>query len=74
MKWTIETSRSAEKFLQKNPLTKDEVFELVERAIQYLRGKDINVNIRKLTGKWQGFYRIRKGKSRIIAEFGEKLG
>lgn len=69
MKWKIETSKSAEKFLAKNPLGKDKVFELCERAIRSFGGEDVNIDIKKLTGEWTGFHRIRKGKIRIIAEF-----
>lgn len=69
MKWRIGISRDAEKFLQKNQLSKTEVFELIERAIRYFQGEDINIDIKRLTGKWIGFYRIRRGKIRIITEF-----
>lgn len=69
MKWKIGISRDAEKFFQKNQLTKTETFKLIERAVLYFQGEDINVDIKKLTGKWAGFYRIRRGKIRIIAEF-----
>jgi mRNA interferase RelE/StbE len=69
MRWKIETSRNAEKFLAKNQLSKDEVLELVGRAIRRLCGERVNVNMRKLAGEWEGFYRIRRGKIRIIAEF-----
>ena len=69
MRWKIETSKNAEKFLEKNQLSRDEVFELVGRATQRLRGEQVNVNMKKLTGEWTGFYRIRRGKIRIIAEF-----
>ena len=61
MKWRIGISRDAEKFIQKNQFTKTEAFELIG-----------NVDIKKLTGKWAGFYRIRRGKIRIIAEFNFK--
>lgn len=69
MKWKIETSKNAEKFLAKTQLTKDELFDLTERAIRHFRGEDVNIDIKKLTGDWTGFYRIRTGKIRIIAEF-----
>jgi mRNA-degrading endonuclease RelE of RelBE toxin-antitoxin system len=29
----------------------------------------LNIDIKKLKGKWAGFHRIRIGKLRIIAEF-----
>ena len=69
MSWRIDTSKNAEKFLKENHPAKEELFELVKRAIQYFRGERVNIDIRKLKGRWKGFYRIRKGKLRIIAEF-----
>lgn len=69
MSWRIETSKNAEKFLERNSLAKAEVFELVGKAIRYFRGEKVNVDIRKLRGRWRGFYRIRRGKLRFIAEF-----
>lgn len=69
MSWRIGTSKNAEKFLAKNELTIDEVRELIARALRFFQGEDANVNIKKLKGKWTGFYRIRAGRVRIIAEF-----
>jgi len=69
MRWRIEVSNNAEKFLLKNTLSKEKVFNLIRGAIRYFSGEDINVDIKKLGGKWFGFYRIRKGKVRIIVGF-----
>ncbi|KKS38557.1 MAG: hypothetical protein A3G49_06635 [Candidatus Sungbacteria bacterium RIFCSPLOWO2_12_FULL_41_11] len=69
MKWRIETSHDAEKFLEKNKLSKEEIHERIGRALRYFLGEDINIDIKKLKGEWEGFYRIRDGKIRIIAEF-----
>lgn len=69
MSWQFEVSKSAEKFLEKNNLTIEEISELVSKAIRHFRGEDVNVDIKKLKGKWAGFYRIRSGRIRIIAEF-----
>jgi mRNA interferase RelE/StbE len=69
MTWRIDLSKNAEKFLSKNELTIDEVRELVGRAMRYFRGEDINIDIKKLKGSWKGFYRVRTGRIRIIAEF-----
>ncbi len=69
MKWRLEISKDADKFLTKNKITIKEVKDLTSRAIRYLQGENINVNIKKLKGEWKGFYRIRSGKIRIIAEF-----
>lgn len=69
MTWRVDLSKDAEKFISRNELTLDEVHELVGRAIRYFRGEDINIDIKKLKGSWKGFYRVRTGRIRIIAEF-----
>jgi len=69
MSWRIDTSKNAEKFLSKNELTIDEVREVISRAVRFFQGEDVNVNIKKLKGRWAGFYRVRTGRIRIIAEF-----
>lgn len=69
MSWRIDLSRDAEKFLDKNKFTIDELRQLISKAISYSQGEDLNINIKKLKGEWQGFCRIRSGRIRIIAEF-----
>jgi len=69
MGWRINLSRNAEKFLDKNALTIEEIHQLAIKAIGYFRGENINVDIKKLKGEWKGFHRIRSGRIRIIAEF-----
>ena len=69
MTWDIELSKNAHKFLKTNHIEKEGVFELLRKAIKKFQGEDINVDIKKLKGKWVGFCRLRKGKLRILAEF-----
>ncbi|OIO50269.1 hypothetical protein COS21_01805 [bacterium (Candidatus Gribaldobacteria) CG02_land_8_20_14_3_00_41_15] len=69
MNWQISLSKDAEKFLAKNKLPKENIFEIIRKSIKKLQGEDVNVDIKKLKGEWQGFYRSRVGKIRIIAEF-----
>jgi len=69
MNWELRISRSAEKFLEKNQFTFEEVSNLIKKAIYFFQGEKVNVEIKKLKGKWTGFYRIRKGRLRVIAEF-----
>ena len=69
MNWRIDVSKNAEKFLEKNQFTREEVDTLVRKTIHYFQGARINIDIKKLKGKWAGFYRIRRGRIRIIAEF-----
>ncbi len=33
-----------------------------------MKGENVNIDIRKLSGEWKGYYRLRKGKLRIIFE------
>ncbi len=69
MNWAVSFSKKAEKFLEQNKLSKKDTFILVRDAIRKFQGEDINIDIKKLKGEWQGFYRIRKGELRIIVEF-----
>ncbi|MBI2612426.1 hypothetical protein HYW59_01250 [Candidatus Kaiserbacteria bacterium] len=38
----------------------------VRKAVRKLSGENVAVNIKRLTGAWEGFYRIRIRKVRII--------
>ena len=69
MKWSISLSRDANEFLARNKVDEEEIFDLVQKSLLKFRGENINVDIKKLRGAWLGFYRIRKGKLRIIIEF-----
>ena len=69
MKWRIDFSKDSLKFLEKNNLKEDFLIEKIKLALRKFKGEDINIDIKKLRGKWEGFYRIRFGKLRIIAEF-----
>ena len=31
-----------------------------------MKGEDVNINLKKLVGNWEGYYRIRIGKMRLI--------
>lgn len=65
----IDLSRQAERFLENNNIHQEKITETIQQSVQKLRGENINIDIKKLQGKWQGFHRIRKGKIRIIVEF-----
>jgi len=69
MNWVIAFSDEAIDYLEKNRLAKEEIFDLVRKSIFKFRGEPVNIDIKKLKGAWQGFYRIRKGKLRLIVEF-----
>jgi len=67
MKWEIGFSRDAEKFLDRENLRQETLAEITN-FLKRMKGESISVDVKKLKGDWQGFYRIRKGKLRIIFE------
>ncbi|MBI4689171.1 MAG: hypothetical protein HY754_02710 [Nitrospirae bacterium] len=67
MTWEIEYSKDAYKFIQKNKLHTD-VSEELKKFLLRLKGIDVNINLKKLVGDWDGYYRLRKGDIRIIFE------
>ncbi len=74
MKWVIKYSRDSERFIDKQNI-RIEVKEQLELFLRKMSGEPINVDARKLKGEWKGFYRIRKGRLRIIFSvyFGERV-
>ena len=66
MTWKINLSKDAEKFLVKQKIPNDEIFEIVKKSIKKLQGEDVNVDLKKLKGEWLGFFRSRVGKIRVI--------
>jgi len=65
MKWKISYSKEAEKFINEQDI-KAKVRNALKKFLQRLKGKHVNIDIRKLVGNWEGYYRIRVGKIRII--------
>jgi mRNA interferase RelE/StbE len=63
--WRIEYSRDAHKFALKLDIL-SEVNALLNKFLLKSRGADIYLDVKKLEGAWQGFYRIRRGRLRII--------
>lgn len=69
MSWRVAFSSDALKFLACNSISEEVITKKVAEAIRMFQGERVNINIKKLGGEWEGFYRIRKGKLRIIVEF-----
>lgn len=69
MSWHIDFSASSLKFLKKNNLEENFILDKIQLTLRKFRGENINIDIKKLRGEWEGFYRIRSGKLRIIVEF-----
>lgn len=65
MTWRIDYSKDAYKFIQKSKI-EDDVSSELKKFLLRLKGIDVNINLKKLVGEWEGYYRLRKGNLRII--------
>lgn len=64
--WQIELSRRVDKFAKKENIKDDEILTLVKKVIDYSKGLDENIDVKKMKGKWKGYHRIKIGKIRMI--------
>ena len=73
--WQIELSRQVDKFAKKENIKDDEILTLVKKVINYSKGLDENIDVKKMKGKWKGYYRIKIGKIRMILriDFNNKI-
>lgn len=73
MKWSIDYSKSAKKFIDEHRIIED-VRELLRKLLLRIKGEEANLDLKKLKGKWEGYLRIRQGKVRIVLKVykGEK--
>ncbi len=60
-------SKRADKFIKKEKI-EDKVRAAVEKFILKYVGGNINIDVKKLKGAWQGYHRIRIGEMRIIVK------
>jgi mRNA interferase RelE/StbE len=65
MSWNINYLKDAHIFITQNNIEK-QIKEEIIKLIKFLNGEKTNIDIKKLKGNWAGYYRIRKGKIRII--------
>ncbi len=69
MKWQISFSKDSLKFLHSNHIEEDIIIGKIKTVLRKFSGENINIDIKKLKGEWDCFYRIRDGKLRTIVEF-----
>lgn len=69
MNWRIDFSAPSLKFLKRNHLEENFIIEKIKFTLRKFNGENINIDVKKISGEWEGFYRIRSGRLRIIAEF-----
>jgi mRNA-degrading endonuclease RelE of RelBE toxin-antitoxin system len=68
----INFEKKAEKFFNKNNLSRDEIVELIIKAVKKLSGYSENIDMKHLKGEFQGYLRIRKNDLRIIIKIIEE--
>jgi mRNA interferase RelE/StbE len=66
MTWQIAFSKESLKFITKNNIPESDIEQSFRKVVQRLQGQNLNLDIKRLKGKWQGFYRLREGKKRLI--------
>ena len=69
MKLEISCSKASDRFLSKNRelMTEDELERLIIQSVRkILKIEDVALDIKSLKDKYRGYFRIRKGKIRII--------
>jgi mRNA interferase RelE/StbE len=62
----IELSKQADEFIEREGITDDEIFSMIQKFINYAKGLDENIDVKKMKGKWKGYHRIRIGKIRML--------
>ena len=65
MKWTVEYSKRADAFIKEQQIH-EKIRDSLRDFILKISGSNINIDVKKLKGDWEGYYRIRKGNIRII--------
>ena len=56
MKWKIELSSSSLRFIKKEKIKEENVIKHIQRVLRKLKGEPESIDIKKMKGKWRGFY------------------
>lgn len=59
-------SKNSKNFLKKNPGHKTKAIEISKKFIRLISGGKEKLDVKKMKGKWEGFYRVRSGRTRIL--------
>jgi len=72
--WKINLSKQIDRFMRNKKIKDNEILSFINKFINYSKGSDENIDVKRTKGKWKGYYRIRIGKVRIIlkVDFKEK--
>jgi mRNA interferase RelE/StbE len=69
MNLKISFSKEADRFLRKNAalITEADAEDAIIAAVKkILKLEDTNINVKKLKGKYRGYFRVRRGDVRIV--------
>jgi len=64
--WKINLSKQTDKFTRKKKIRDNEILSFIHKFINYCKGTDENIDVKRMKGKWKGCYRIRIGNVRMI--------
>ena len=73
MKWRVSYSKQALKYLKEKGLIQDAKNEISKFLRKIIYVEDLNVDVKKLKGKWKGRYRIKIREHRIVVEIRKDL-
>jgi mRNA interferase RelE/StbE len=62
----LKLSKQADRFIEREGITDDEIFSMIQNFINYSKGLDVNIDVKRMKGKWKGYHRIRIGKIRVL--------
>lgn len=73
--WKINLSKQTDRFMRNKKIKDNEILSFINKFINYSKGSDENIDVKRIKGKWKGYYRIRIGKVRIMlkVDFKEKI-
>ncbi len=66
MDWDISFSKQVDKFLKTHHLDDTEITIPIIQSIKKLSGQTVSVDLKRMSGEWAGYLRVRSGKKRII--------
>ncbi len=75
MSFKINIGKDAKKALDKfGEKERQRILGKIRDFRDWTEGKNVNIDVRKLKGKWEGYYRLRIGNVRILIDIETKEG
>jgi len=58
--WQIKLSKNAKNFAEQERIEDDRILGLMNKYINYLRGRSENIDVKKMKGPWKGYHSRRR--------------